>query len=310
MKRANLDTWREFAPDSAAVSEKLSRQAKEVLDLLEVRGASFFEGIASGTRGLRSETERAIAELVANGIITSDSYTGLRALLVGSKYRTVEGRRRRSIGFSMEGAGRWSLVRERGGERHGERTGEDMRTLAMALLRRYGIIFRRLAERESFAPPWRELVRVLRIMELRGEVRGGRFVDGVWGEQFALPESVAGLRETRRKPRDGKLVSISAADPLNLTGIITPGERVSSHYKNRVLYRDGVPLESAYQAVFAPINAQKEIEKVKQQYQTKTQQKVQANLETTSVAPTSGLPSPKKDWKEYRNFVGKLLEKP
>jgi ATP-dependent Lhr-like helicase len=242
VKRVNLGTWREFAPGSAAVSENLSRQAKEVLDLLEARGASFFEEIASGTRGLRSETERAIAELVANGIITSDSYTGLRALLVGSKYRTVEGRRRRSIGFSMEGAGRWSLVREREGERHGERAGEDMRTLAMVLLRRYGIIFRRLAERESFAPPWREIVRVLRIMELRGEVRGGRFVDGVWGEQFALPESVAGLRETRRKPREGKLVSISAADPLNLTGVITPGERVSSHYKNRVLYRDGIPV--------------------------------------------------------------------
>jgi ATP-dependent Lhr-like helicase len=114
VKRVNLGIWREFAPDSAAVSENLSRQAKEVLDLLEARGASFFEEIASGTRGLRSETERAIAELVANGIITSDSYTGLRALLVSSKYRTVEGRRRRSMGFSMEGAGRWSLVREQG----------------------------------------------------------------------------------------------------------------------------------------------------------------------------------------------------
>jgi ATP-dependent Lhr-like helicase len=108
-------------------------------------------------------------------------------------------------------------------------------------LPRYGVIFRRIAERESFAPPWRELVRVLRLLELRGEVRGGRFVDGVWGEQFALPEAVAGLRETRRKQRDGKLVSISAADPLNLTGIMTPGEMVPSHYRNRVLYRDGVP---------------------------------------------------------------------
>jgi len=120
--------------------------------------------------------------------------------------------------------------------------GEDIRTLAMTLLKRYGVIFRRIAERESFAPPWRELVRVLRLLELRGEVRGGRFVDGVWGEQFALPEAVAGLRETRRKQRDGKLVSISAADPLNLTGIMTPGARVPSHYRNRVLYRDGVPV--------------------------------------------------------------------
>ncbi len=142
----------------------------------------------------------------------------------------------------MEGAGRWSLLRAKEGEGAGDISREDMRTLAKALLRRYGVIFRRLAERESFSPPWRELVRVLRLLELRGEVRGGRFVDGVWGEQFALPEAVAGLRETRRKPREGRLVSISASDPLNLTGIITPGERVPSHYKNRVLYKDGVPV--------------------------------------------------------------------
>src|SRR5690606_4257332 len=99
------------------------------------------------------------------------------------------------------------------------------------LLERYGVLFRRLAERESFSPPWRELVKALRLMELRGEVRGGRFVDGVWGEQFALPEAVPGLRETRRRAKPGMLVSISAADPLNLTGIITPGKRVSSLYK-------------------------------------------------------------------------------
>jgi ATP-dependent Lhr-like helicase len=242
VKRANLETWKKFAPDPEAAAENLSRQAREVLDLLEARGASFFEEITSGTKGLKSETENAIAELVSSGIVTSDSYTGLRALLVSSKYRTAEGRRKKRASFSMEGAGRWSLIRGRGGEGDGGRTGEDIRTLAMTLLRRYGVIFRRIAERESFAPPWRELVRVLRLLELRGEVRGGRFVDGVWGEQFALPEAVAGLRETRRKQRDGKLVSISAADPLNLTGIMTPGERVPSHYRNRVLYRDGVPV--------------------------------------------------------------------
>ncbi|HSC35764.1 MAG TPA: helicase-related protein, partial [Thermodesulfobacteriota bacterium] len=241
LKRANLETWKKFAHDPEASAENLSRRARDVLDLLETRGASFFEEIASGTKGLKSETENAIAELVSSGIVTSDSYTGLRALLVSSKYRTAEGRRRKRASFSMEGAGRWSLIRGRGGERDGGRSGEDIRTLAMALLRRYGVIFRRLAERESFAPPWRELVRGLRLLELRGEVRGGRFVDGVWGEQFALPEAVAGLREARRKQRDGKLVSVSAADPLNLTGVMTPGERVSSHYRNRVLYRDGVP---------------------------------------------------------------------
>ncbi len=242
IRRANLGTWRKFSPDPGEAAENLSRRAKEVLEILEERGASFFEEIASGMKGFKSGTENAIAELVSSGVITSDSYTGLRALLVSSKYRTAEGRRRKRASFSMEGAGRWSLLRAKEGEGAGDISREDMRTLAMALLRRYGVIFRRLAERESFSPPWRELVRVLRLLELRGEVRGGRFVDGVWGEQFALPEAVAGLRETRRKPREGRLVSISASDPLNLTGIITPGERVPSHYKNRVLYKDGVPV--------------------------------------------------------------------
>jgi len=107
---------------------------------------------------------------------------------------------------------------------------------------RYGVVFRKLLERESFALPWRDLVRALRLLELRGEVRGGRFVEGVTGEQFALSEAVASLRGMRRRQKSGTLVSLSASDPLNLMGIVTPEKRVSSHYKNRVLYRDGVPV--------------------------------------------------------------------
>ncbi|MGH7890966.1 MAG: DEAD/DEAH box helicase, partial [Thermodesulfobacteriota bacterium] len=125
VKRANLETWKKFAPDPEAAAENLSRQAREVLDMLEARGASFFEEITSGTKGLKSETENAIAELVSSGIVTSDSYTGLRALLVSSKYRTAEGRRRKRASFSMEGAGRWSLIRAKGGEGDGGRSGED-----------------------------------------------------------------------------------------------------------------------------------------------------------------------------------------
>jgi len=236
VKRTNLGVWSKLAP--ASDEEGLSRMAASVLEFLKTRGASFFDEIAEGVKGLRTDIEAAIAELVTHGMVTSDSYTGLRALLVSSKYRTEAGRRKR-ISFNMEGAGRWSLIRTGEDE---ERTPADLRALAMVLLERYGVLFRRLAERESFTPPWREMVKTLRLMELRGEVRGGRFVDGVWGEQFALPEAVAGLRETRRRAKSGMLVSISAADPLNLTGIITPGKRVSSLYKNRVLYRDGVPV--------------------------------------------------------------------
>jgi len=110
------------------------------------------------------------------------------------------------------------------------------------LLRRWGIVFRRLVEREPSAPPWRELLAVLRRLEARGEIRGGRFVDGFAGEQYALPEAVGTLRQVRRSPHTGTLVAVSGADPLNLVGILTPGSRVPAHVDNRVLYRDGVPV--------------------------------------------------------------------
>jgi len=115
-------------------------------------------------------------------------------------------------------------------------------TIARGLLRRYGVVFRRLLDREEALPPWRDLLRVYRRLEARGEIRGGRFVDGFAGEQFALPEAVAALRAVRRRAHDGALVSLSAADPLNLLGILTPGRRLPAVAANRVLYRDGVAI--------------------------------------------------------------------
>ncbi|HBN23033.1 MAG TPA: hypothetical protein DD412_07330 [Holosporales bacterium] len=141
----------------------------------------------------------------------------------------------------MEWTSRWSLIRNTEDENKDKKLLEEIRAIARIILSRYGVVFRKLLEKESFALLWRALVRVLRLLELRGEVRGGRFVEGVTGEQFALPEAVASLRDMRRKNKTGELVSLSASDPLNLMGIITPGNKVSSHYKNRVLYRDGVP---------------------------------------------------------------------
>jgi ATP-dependent Lhr-like helicase len=119
---------------------------------------------------------------------------------------------------------------------------EALTHLAEVLLRRYGVVFRRLLERESGLPPWRDLLYIYRRLEARGEVRGGRFVDGFAGEQFALPDAVGALRETRRREKSGELVSVSAADVLNLVGIVTPGQRVPSMGDNRVLYRDGIPV--------------------------------------------------------------------
>jgi ATP-dependent Lhr-like helicase len=197
-----------------------------------------------GTGLLRSQLEEALAELVAIGLVTCDSFAGLRALLVPSEQRKLSStgrRRRRTVDFGMEEAGRWAIVR------HARPTAapesDAIEHVARALLRRYGVVFWRLLEREAnWLPPWRELLRVYRRLEGRGEIRGGRFVAGFSGEQFALPEAVAALRETLRKPRAGAFVSLSAADPLNLVGTLTPGPKLPALSGNRVLYRDGLPV--------------------------------------------------------------------
>lgn len=244
VNRINLQMWKRLNSLFNCSSEKLSHVACEVLEYLRNHGASFFEEIADKTGLLKVQVEKAMAELVALGVLTSDSYTGLRALLVHPKYRTVKGRQRRTnASFKMEGAGRWSLLYTNAQYEDDKRLdNESLATIARALLRRYGVVFRKLADRENFSPPWRNLVRFYRTLEARGEIRGGRFVEGVWGEQFALPEAVGKLRNTRKKTKNGTLLSISAADPLNLTGIITPGKRVPALFNNRILYRDGVPV--------------------------------------------------------------------
>jgi ATP-dependent Lhr-like helicase len=123
-------------------------------------------------------------------------------------------------------------------------TGADaVEHIARVVLRRYGVVFWRLLEREAnWLPPWRDLLRVYRRLEGRGEIRGGRFVAGFSGEQFALPDAIAQLRDVRRKPQSSEWVSVSGADPLNLVGIITPGSRLAALTGNRLLYRDGVPI--------------------------------------------------------------------
>jgi ATP-dependent Lhr-like helicase len=141
----------------------------------------------------------------------------------------------------MEQAGRWALPEGL----HKSIQDEEKNYLDMAartLLRRYGVVFRKISDHENISPPWRELVRYYRTMEARGEIRGGRFVDGVWGEQFALPEAVVRLRQIRKEEKAGKLNSISASDPLNMHGLITPGKKLAAYLGNRILYRDGVPV--------------------------------------------------------------------
>ncbi len=216
-----------------------STRAQAVADYLGQNGASFFDELADGTGLLRPQVEEALGELVALGLVISDSFAGLRALLIPADRRT--GRRaRRATLFRIEDAGRWAPVR-RAHPDHAKP--EAVEHLARTLLLRYGVVFWRLIEREApWLPPWRDLLRVYRRLEARGEIRGGRFVAGFSGEQFALPDAVGMLRETRRKPASGEWISLSGADPLNLVGILTPGPKLAALTGKRLLYRDGLPV--------------------------------------------------------------------
>ncbi len=228
-------------PDPAALP--LSHSGRAVLDVLDDRGASFFGDLVNATGLLRTEVEKGLGELVAWGLVTSDSFAGLRALLVPSDRRRPLGgggfrRRGRVAPFGVETAGRWSRV-QRGVPLPEDQVAE---AVAWQLLRRYGVVFRRLVARETLLAPWRDILRVYRRLEARGEIRGGRFVGGFSGEQYALPEAVGLLRAVRREEAEGELVAVSGADPLNLVGIITPGDGVAGLATNRILYRDGIPI--------------------------------------------------------------------
>jgi ATP-dependent Lhr-like helicase len=249
LPRRSAAPWTRAAPPPAVKTEELSSRAQAVVEVLRSHGASFYDEIVQSTGLLRTQVEDALAELVAVGLVASDSFAGLRALLTPSEKRKPLGeakRRRRSPLFGIEEAGRWSLVKRTAPGAATKRPYyepdlEMVEHIVHSLLRRYGVIFWRLLQREAtWLPPWRDMLRVLRRLEARGDVRGGRFVAGSSGEQFALPEAVALLRETRRTPASGALVSVSGADPLNLVGVITPGAKVPALLNNRVLYRDGV----------------------------------------------------------------------
>jgi ATP-dependent Lhr-like helicase len=244
VERRNVPLWRLLA--GAPGEAQLTPGAQAVYDALEKRGALFFDELAGAARLLRSQAEDALAELAAQGLVSSDSFGGLRALLVPSSQRRPAAnikRRGRVLPFGMESAGRWSLIRGETADASGEQTGTDaVEHAARTLLRRYGVVFWRLLAREAgWLPPWRDLLRVYRRLEARGEIRGGRFIAGFSGEQYALPDAVGLLRQMRRRPSSGRWVSLSAADPLNLVGILTPGARLPALTGNRVLYRDGVP---------------------------------------------------------------------
>jgi ATP-dependent Lhr-like helicase len=278
LARRNIKVWSSLSgtPDPSG----LSVRARVVEEYIQSHGASFFDEIADGAGLLPSQAEEALAELVALGIVNSDSFGGLRALLVPSdRRRPARGgskRRRRIALFGMDAAGRWALIRRQrlalpdgvaaastasgpastSAARGASNTDamaallhdriqddETIEHVARTLLRRWGVVFWRLLAREAdWLPPWRELLMCFRRLEARGEIRGGRFVAGFTGEQYAAPEAIGLLRDMRHRPKSQSHVSLSGADPLNLVGIVTPGTRLPALSSNRVLYRDGVPI--------------------------------------------------------------------
>ncbi len=260
--RDNLRHWLALA-DPVTRAEH-SADAQRIVEALSERGAMFFGEIIRSTNLLPSRVEQALAELAGHGNVTADGFEGLRALLLPEEKRapfgTAHRRRHHKSVSSVEFGGRWSLLRaahltdsasaeevERG--RH-----EAIEAFAHVLLRRYGVLTRRIAEKESLRVPWFELLRVLRRLEARGDIRGGYFVGGLSGEQFAKPEAIALLRSIRKVARNGDLVAISAADPLNLIGILSSEPRVAAISAHRILLRDGEPVAVLKAGEISPIN--------------------------------------------------------
>jgi ATP-dependent Lhr-like helicase len=242
-ERDALAHWQQAASGDATGEAPLSSRATRVLDALRAHGASFFVDLQHDAGLLGTEVEQALGELVAQGLVTCDSFAGLRALVMPAEARRRIRRRHGSYDVGINDAGRWALTRRPrpAPDAPGALADPHVEHIARVLLRRYGVVFRKLLEREAGLPPWRDLHYVYRRLEARGEVRGGRFVTGFAGEQFALPEAAAALRKTA-KSEGHERVSLSAVDPLNLAGIITPGEKVPRLPGNRLLFENGVPI--------------------------------------------------------------------
>jgi ATP-dependent Lhr-like helicase len=245
LRRDDLEYFLDGGADWRRITG-LSPMAREVAACLEHQGASFLADIARDTGLLKVKVEEALWQLVAQGLATGDGIAGLRVLLAPEHERAGKRRGFRILrgGRSPERAmpvGRWSLWRRPG---HGEiPEGARNERRARQLLQRYGVVFRDLLARENHLPPWRALLQMFRRWEARGEIRGGRFVDGFVGEQFALPDAVETLRAGRRAPKHDGPVIVAAADPLNLVGILSPGGKISPYSNQVIAYQKGIPVE-------------------------------------------------------------------
>lgn len=241
IQRGHLSYWRIVTPDLNDSKMTLSGSAEKVVNLLQSKGALFFMDIVQQAGLLKTQCEQALGELVNWGMVTSDSSAGLQALTTPNKKRPrLSGRRGRQPQSSIsyfDHAGRWSLL-----EPPSNVDEERTELIAHTLLQRYGIVFKKLLDRESHLPAWRDLLKIYWRMEARGEIRGGRFVAGMSGEQFALPEAIASLRKIHSTQATNQLIMLSSADPLNLVGSILPGKKIPSSLRTHIVFKNGVAI--------------------------------------------------------------------
>jgi ATP-dependent Lhr-like helicase len=223
-------------PDESGVPPMVRGGAQAVLDALTSRGALFFNELKTVTQLLPGHLEEALRELAALGLITSDAFAAVRKIVDGGKSARSRRRGRQALHGMAAPIGRWSLFP---GPTAPVSREQYLDAWCRQLLRRYGVVFRDLLGRETSAPSWHELIGTLRRLELRGAVRGGRFVSQVAGEQYAAPEEVERLRQSREESRDEPWLVISAADPLNLFGVITPGARIPATHRNALVIHSG-----------------------------------------------------------------------
>ncbi|MBN1240008.1 MAG: DEAD/DEAH box helicase, partial [Gammaproteobacteria bacterium] len=254
--RASLQHWRALSGASPLPGDddgwEVSSTAARVADALNDHGALFFQEIVETSGLLRVQVEEALGELVARGVVTADSFNGLRALLTPQRRRARLRTRHRSTTGGFDAAGRWTLIRapaprrdsrersERGAAPPGSVDSSTVEFAAEILLRRYGVVCRAVLGRETMIPGWRELLHVYRRLEARGEIRGGRFVAPLGGEQFALPDALQTLRRLRRGGADGEWIAISAADPLNLAGLTGYVGRIPAVPTRQLVFRGGI----------------------------------------------------------------------
>ena len=232
--RETLACW---MPENPGKDQELSADAQNVVTELQQRGAAFFSDLTQRTGLLRAQLETALGELVSAGLINADTFAGLRGLIAPSKAKprgAPRTRRRQALFSGAQDAGRWSLLHT-----VAQDNDEVLEHLLWSMLMRYGVISRAMLEREAVRPPWRRLLQLAWRLEARGDIAGGRFVDGMSGEQFALPEAVDMLRKIESSKEQGEMVRLNACDPAHLTGRILPGPKIAELASNAVVYRDG-----------------------------------------------------------------------